>query len=461
MTTSSRTILLRAPSLNAILLGLLLVVLWIAGGASRAEAAGQLLVRGACWTAILIAVLAGPRPDWRYARGPTLILAAAILIVALQLVPLPPGIWQALPGRTRFAEASILAGQPQPWRPLAIVPDAAANALASLVVPATVILLVAGMKEAERAWLPSAVLALVVASALLGVLQFSGAGLNNPLVNFSPGDVSGTFANRNHFALLLAMGCLLAPPWAYMGDRHPGWRPPVALGLVLLFVLIILGAGSRAGILLAGVGLAAGLLLARRGIRRALGKAPRWVTPAILTAIIGIILIFVLISVAADRALSLDRIVTMQDERDMRARGLPVVLMMIRLYFPVGSGFGGFDPMFRLHEPFTLLKPTYFNHAHNDFAEIVLDGGLPALLLLMAGLGWWAVSGLRVWRACDAGAAMLPRIGAAMLLLVIVASAVDYPARTPLMMAMITIAALWLARGVAPQPTLPERGQHL
>lgn len=461
MTAFSRSISMRAPGLNAVLLALLLVVLWVAGGASRPEAGGQVLVRGACWVVILVAVLAGRVPDWRRARGPILILVAAILIVGFQLIPLPPGIWQALPGRARFVEAAILVGQPQPWRPLAIVPDAAANALASLVVPAAVILLVTGLKEADRAWLPSAVLALIVASALIGVLQFSGAGINNPLVNFSPGDVSGTFANRNHFALVLAMGCLLAPAWAYMGNRRPGWRPPVALGLVLLFVLIILGAGSRAGILLAGIGLAAGLLLARHGIRRALGKAPRWVTPAILFAIVGIVVVFAFVSIAADRALSLDRIVTMRDEHDMRARGLPVVLAMIRLYFPVGSGFGGFDPMFRLHEPFNLLKPTYFNHAHNDFAEVVLDGGLPGLLLLGGSLVWWAVTSLRVWRARDTGTAMLPRIGAAMLLQVLVASVVDYPARTPLMMAMITIAALWLSQDAVERPTLPKRCQHL
>ena len=461
MAAISRPVLLRAPGVNAALLALLLVVLWIAGGASRADATGQLLTRGACWAAIVIAALAGRRPDWRAARGPLLILSAAILIVGVQLLPLPPLVWQSLPGRAPFAEAAALVGQPQPWRPLAIVPDAAVNALSSLVVPATVILLVAGSNEAELTALPGALLALVAASALLGVLQFSGAGLNNPLVNFSPGDVSGTFANRNHFALLLAIGCILAPAWAYMGGRRPGWRPPVALGLVLLFVLIILGSGSRAGVLLAGIGLVAGLFLARRGIRHALRKAPRWVTPAILVAIIGTIAIFVLVSIAADRAMSLDRVLTMQGEQDMRTRGLPVVVSMIRLYFPAGSGFGGFDPMFRLHEPFELLKPTYFNHAHNDFAEIVLDGGLPALLLIGASIVWWAVAGLRAWRSRDAETAMRARIGSAVILLVLVGSTVDYPARTPLIMAIATIAALWLSPNTVSGPTLPERSQHL
>jgi hypothetical protein len=31
--------------------------------------------------------------------------------------------------------------------------------------------------------------------------------------------VSGTFANRNHFALFMAIGCVLAPAWAVQSSR--------------------------------------------------------------------------------------------------------------------------------------------------------------------------------------------------------------------------------------------------
>lgn len=435
----------------------------MAGGASRAEASGQLIVRTIAWLAIVITLLFGQRPEWRMARPVWMIVFAAIVLVGLQLVPLPPGIWQSLPGRRTFVEIASLTGQPQPWRPLAIVPYAAVNALASLVVPLGVLFLASGSTEAERGWLPGAVLALIAMSALLGVLQFSGVGLSNPFVNYSPGEVSGNFANRNHFSLFLAIGCLAAPAWAFMDDRRPGWRAPAALGLVLLFVLVILGSGSRAGIVLAVVGLGIGLMLAQRGLRRALARGPRWLFPAIIAGIVGIVAIFVLVSVAADRAVSVNRVFAMDTGEDMRTRGLPIVLTMIGTYFPAGSGFGGFDPMFRMHEPFELLKPTYFNHAHNDFAEIVLDGGLPGLLVLVLALGWWLFASIRVWRASGQGQAVtLARLGSAALLLVMIASIVDYPARTPLMMATIALAAIWLAQGVAAASvTLPKRNQHL
>jgi O-antigen ligase len=93
-----------------------------------------------------------------------------------------------------------------------------------------------------------------------------------------------------------------------------------------------------------------------------------------------------------------------------------------------------------------LLKPTYFNHAHNDFLEIVLDGGVAGLLLLLLAFVWWIVAAVGAVRA-PLPSALPGRTGAAILLVVMIASIFDYPARTPLMMAIIVIAATWLARG--------------
>src|SRR3546814_14127035 len=75
-------------------------------------------------------------------------------------------------------------------------------------------------------------------------------------------------------------------------------------------------------------------------------------------------------------------------------------------------------------EPFRLLKPTYFNHAHNDFLEVVLDGGLPAALLLLVAIGWYAIASIRAWRARGRHS-VLPKLGSSILLLVFVATAFD------------------------------------
>lgn len=453
---------LSAPSLPFILLLALLAALWLAGGASRGDAAGQVVVRAVSLGALAAACLFGERPVVGTARPVAILLLAMVTLVAVQLVPLPPALWQALPGRAPFAAAADIAGQPQPWRPLAIVPGAALNSLMSLVVPVATFLFVIGLKPHERGWTLPLILVLIVAVTLVGMLQVSGIRLNNPLINDTLGQVGGTFANRNHFALLLAIGCIVAPVWAVGDGRRVAWRGPATLALVLLFLLMILASGSRAGLVVGVLALSIAGAMTHQEIRRTLRRAPRWAFPALITGLVAMVVVFVLLSMVSDRAASIDRLTAGGTGEDMRSRGLPVVLSMIWAYFPIGAGQGGFDPLFRIHEPFALLKRTYFNHAHNDFLEIVLDAGVAGLLVLLAGLGWWLMASLRAWRdATYTG--LLPRLGSAVLLLILVASLFDYPARTPMIMAVAMIAAIWLSGAGTPVagPALPPKDRHL
>lgn len=422
---------------------LLLGALWIAGGASRADVPGQFVVRGVAWSTLVVGILFGRREWSNDARVPAVFLLAALALTLVQLVPLPPAVWQSLPGRNLLTEQAT--GDASVWRPLSMVPGATINAACSLVVPFTVLLFAARLRPAERLWLPGILLGLVAASTLVALVQFSGIIIDNPFINDTPGERAGTFANRNHFAVFAAFGCMLAPVWAFAGGRRPGWRAPFALGLVLVFALMILASGSRAGMVVGILALAGAFLLSGHDAKRALKRYPRWVFPALVAAIVAVIGIAVLLSIAADRAVSVDRVFSHDPGQDMRVRGLPVVLAMIREYFPIGSGLGGFDPVFRIHEPFALLKLTYFNHAHDEFLEVVLDAGLPGAVLLLSALGWWVWASVRAWRGEAGRDRIVPRLGSAMLLLVIVASIVDYPARTPMMMAMVVIAALWLS----------------
>lgn len=443
----SRSVLTHRWSPAWTLFLLLLGALWVAGGASHADATGQAVTRAAAWALLVLAILLGVRPVISGAGAAFWLLLAIVLLVLLQLVPLPPGLWTALPSREVLLGASP--GE-APWRPWAIVPSATINAASSLIVPVVTFALVSALRDKEKAWLPTILLGLIFLSMLLGLLQFSGVRIDNPFINDTAGAVSGPFANRNHFALFLGLGCLITPVWAFAGrksagKRGTGWRAPVALALMTLFALTILATGSRAGILTGLLALALGLALCWHDISRALHGAPRWVFPTLIAAVIGIVILFVLVSIATDRAESVRRAFEIDPGQDMRARGLSTVLAMIAAYFPVGAGFGGFDPIFRLHEPFALLKPTYFNHAHNDFLEVVLDGGLPALLLLLGSIGWYALASIRAWRGSGQHS-VLPKLGSAILLLVFVASAFDYPARTPMMMAMIVVAAFWLSQ---------------
>lgn len=436
------------------------LVLWISGGASKATVLGQAVVRGAAVAPLVIAFLFAKRPNELPGKPVLMLLLAAMAVVIFQLVPVPAGLWSMLPGRADLAAA--LPGPPVS-RPFTMVPGATVNAAASLLIPLTtlVLILLAGPKARFRC--ATLLLALITVSMLLGALQFSGLYIENPLINDSPLDVAGNFANRNHFALILALGCLIAPVWAFLPGRPKRGRGAITLILIPLFMLIALASGSRAGLILCGLGLGLGVLLAQRPLRGMMSAKPSWMLPTLIAVSIAAVVALGFISVAFGRAVAVNRALDMNAGGDLRIRALPTVLSMIKSYFPAGAGFGSFDTVFRIHEPFALLKPTYFNHAHNDFLEIVLDGGLPGLILLFAGLGWWIWASVRVWRKQASSNTLLARLGSAMLLLIFLASIVDYPARTPIVMALIITAALWLEADTATprRAALPTGERHI
>lgn len=440
-------------SLPLVLAVALLLLLWVAGGASRADAMGQIVVRAGSWAILITLILMGPRPVMMGVRPVLVLLVLTIALPLLQLMPLPPALWQALPGR----DILLVPGELVPWRPWTMTPGATRNALSSLIVPVTMFVLVTGANTQLQRRMPGMLLVMVGAAVMLGLLQFSGAGFNSPFLNDTPGIVSSIFANRNHFALFLAIGCLIAPVWAFLDREALRWRGPLAAGLVLLLVLTILATGSRSGMLLCGVALTLALVLVGRRLRRRLRGGPKWLLPALGVFAVMVIAAFVALSFVADRADAINRLIVLESGEDMRSRALPTVLAMIERYMPFGSGLGGFDPVFRIHEPFGLLKLSYFNQAHNDLLGIALDAGVAGIALLAAGILWWLAATIRVWRMDGDDYILLGRLGSAIIFLVLAASVTDYPARTPTMMAVLVIAAVWLAqaRPVRSQPALP------
>jgi O-antigen ligase len=435
------------PGLCFVLLCILLTALLCVGGASRADVPGQIIARTLATLAVITAVLFAPLPRSGWPKAVPFLFLGAVLLTLFQLVPLPPSVWEKLPGRTLLLQAGTVGAQP--WRPLSIEPSATFNSLGSLLVPGAVLILAAGMREGEEKRLISVFLTLIMVSALIGLMQLSGSIVSNPLVNDTAGAVSGLFANRNHFALFLALGCLFVPAWAVHKVTQVSWRLPTAVGLLLFLFLMILASGSRSGMLTGVIGATVGVWIVRMDLRRALALLPSRVRTAAMIALPVAVVAVLSISVALSRAQSITRTLLMNTDEDLRARAFPTVLRLISTYMPIGAGFGTFDTAFRIYEPLDLLKLTYFNHAHNDFAEVLLEGGVAALLLLAAAVVWWLTASVRAWRGGQLPRRTMQQLGSAVLLLIGIASVFDYPMRTPMMMAMVMIAGLWLA----PRPT--------
>lgn len=440
--------------LPLLLLMAFMTLLWVAGGASRGDTLGQALVRGGACATIAIALLSLARFEIHILRPIWFVLLAALAIPLAQLIPLPPGLWISSSGHNSLR----LAGD-DVWRALTLSPGATVNAAGALIVPSAVLVLLSQMSESQRARVVDLLLFFIGAAGLLGTILFSGAEFDNPFINDVRGQGSSVFANRNHFALLVAMGCVVAPVWAFMDLEGLRWRGPLSGALMLLFVLMVIATGSRTGLLLVSVSLVLSLVLVGKPIRRSLRGAPPWVFPVIASTAFIVLLLFVTLSFLADRVEAVDRLFSLTVTEDLRVRAQPTLLDMISTYFPWGGGVGSFDATFRVNEPDTLLAPQYFNQAHNDYLGIILDAGFAGAALLTASVLWWALATLKVLRAPNHKSIMLGRLGSALLLLVLIASATDYPARTPTMMAVIVIAGAWLASASAStrQPALPQR----
>lgn len=438
----------RASTLSFWLLLAFLAILWVSGGASRADVLGQAFVRSSAWSIIVIAILALSRVDWRAIREPAIVLGAAALLLIFQSVPLPPAIWTEFPGRAIFNEAAILAGVDQPWRPLSISPSGTSNALASLVVP-TAVLLLAGNLTREQHWRVAVfVLFLVGAGAVLGVLQFSGAKFGNPLINSVTGTVAGNFANRNHFALFLAVGCVLALAWAFR-DKAGLWKTGTAFGLLVLFVLMTLATGSRSGVVVGLLGIMLALIAFREEIARKFRILHRRYSVALIILAIVAVIGVISLSIYLERAASVERATLLEGESDLRLQIWPIVLDMTRAYFPVGTGFGTFDSAYRIGEPDSQLNAHYVNLAHNDWLQVVLEGGVLGLVLFAASFLWFGLRSFNAWCVPDnrPGSRSLARTGSIVIVLILTASITDYPTRTPMVMALLALAAIWLMKG--------------
>ena len=92
------------------LLVIFFIVCVLGGGASRADAQSQIVVRIAAAFLSAAALLTIDWDDIRHVRVPFAFAAAWTALIAIQLVPLPPVWWTALPGRSLFVDAANSAG---------------------------------------------------------------------------------------------------------------------------------------------------------------------------------------------------------------------------------------------------------------------------------------------------------------------------------------------------------------
>lgn len=436
----------RAGTVRLVLFVILLALAAMGGGASRLDVPALIVLQPAAIALAVIALLIDPARLRALPRAPALLLAALAGLMLLQLIPLPPAIWTALPGRAPLAEVAALAGFPQPWRPISMAPDLTLASLAGLSVPAAALILFDARSATASTVALWALIGCVALSALLGAAQIAG-GQDSPFYLYAVtnrGSAVGLLANRNHQAVLLACAFpVIATLIALRPDRlRAPWVGPaiLAVATVLLFPIVVL-TGSRAGIALAIVGMAfavaqlPGHMLAP--VRRGLG-AHRWL---VLGG--GVVVVAIAAGLLAQTEAG-RRLIGTSLGGEMRFSRLPRLLQIARDHLPFGTGFGVFDPIYRSYELPAELTPRYYNHAHSDPVELLITAGLPGLALAGIAAWWWAGRARTAFRRRDAGV-IFPRLGVAVSVILLLSSLIDYPLRTPLLSLVLVVALCWLA----------------
>ncbi|MDB5690150.1 MAG: hypothetical protein JWL91_2026 [Sphingomonas bacterium] len=400
------------------------------GGAQTPPLVSALLAFAAIVELAILAFVIPARMRDPRATGAILLVIAIAIVMAAQLVPLPPGVWRALPGRALSTEIRDMVGQSQLWLPFSLDPDRTRAAALSLLCPVAVFLGVLHAGGKIHARLLLIILAVAVLDLLLAAFQVASHGSalrfwDTPHNGFG----IGLFVNRNHNADFLLIAPLIAAAALrlQLGSRlslHEHSLAVVALGVFLVGVVITT---SRMGLVLVPVPILGVLVLfaskdafAERSGRR---------IAAVLLLIVALLVLLTIL--ALDNAVIASVIARFTGGDDRRYDFWPDVIYAIGQFWPFGSGSSTFDPVFRTVERLDTVLPSFVNHAHNDYFELTLELGVVGVALIVAFFALYlprafAILFQRRGRPVEP-VAIAALFGIAILLL---HSLVDYPLRT-------------------------------
>jgi O-antigen ligase len=369
-------------------------------------------------------------------------MAAVVLLPLCQLVPLPPSLWHALPGREVVAEIDAGAGI-SGWRPLTFDVEGTIRAVLNLIPACVMLVLVLHLHTRERMKLLMIIGGFALFGAVLGIAQLATEGAMTPYPSSHIGYPIGLFVNRNHNAVFLLIAMPVIAAAAARSMRSSGSTLPfvsAALALLTILAVVVIGTTSRMAITLLPLALAAslGLLFFRQSVWRV-------AVPSML--VLGSVAAVVSWVGGLNRTLS--RFSSLHEGRFDYWND---VSWALDHYGLAGTGFGTFIPIYKTAESLSSVSPAILNHAHNDFIEIVLEGGVPAIVLLVAFFAVLAAAVIQMMRKGFDFERASPRVAALIgIVMILIFSLVDYPLRMPALSCVFAV----LCACVLPSP-LPK-----
>jgi hypothetical protein len=327
-------------------------------------------------------------------------LVAGLVVIALQLVPLPPTARALLSPAADGVRTALrlFPAETEGWHPLTVAPGATAYALA-LLAAALVVFWAARQACGRGATRPlvRAIAFIGLAAALVAITpQASAPGLiygRWPTHDLGARPF-GPFVNRNHFAAWVVMAFPLAI--GYMAARISAHRPSPRLSGEIaallqglgssalwagvagaVMTLSLVASASRSGLIAFAGSLAGGLLIGRRRLTR----RGRWI------GLVGLVLLAGCVAAYANFGPVLMRV---EETIAVGAGERPAIwretLRIVRDFLLVGTGLGGYRTVMVIYQQ---MDRTFFiNQAHNQYLQWLAEGGVllavPALAAVAA-----------------------------------------------------------------------------
>lgn len=345
---------------------------------------------------------------------PIVLAGVACVLVLMQLFPLPQSVLRTVtPFQQQAFEAwpdlSAVLSTPSEWNTISLTPHLTASGLA---LASAYFMLIGGLwfylrSSREVSWLIWLIAVSTAGMAAIGMCQLLfGNGkflwlFENPMRSVE-WPAKGTFTNQNHFASFLALGvgCCLFQALGTRETVRKTSRNRVAKssrsafarvdvdsdsmtlvekvwgGVTILVLLAAVLSFSRGGIAAIIVAMA----VACFGFRSRLSALSRFLVPAIAFCVLG------LVAFGSDVLTSKwDRLVTSTSLSDVSAGRVALwksILDAAPSFAMAGSGAGSHAEVY----PVWMVEDfgKRFSHAENGYLQILLEMGLPGLLLLAA-----------------------------------------------------------------------------
>ena len=374
---------------RGLLVAAFVAVALILGGGGTPSAIAEIIVQLAFAVAVILWVwwARDSRAEARrIPRSLTLLAGVIVVLPILQLIPLPPSLWQSFPGRDLVADALAQVDEAQGWRPLSVAPFATLAALLAMLPAAGTMLAVSTLHRRDQRFLIALIATLSVAGAALGVVQMaSGPGAFRLYEISHDYWLTAFYANRNAAVDFLLVGMMALTVWlAGVAGRRPLVRSDTGIFAILqaFLLLAVVLTGSRAGIaLLPLVFLTQFAILRVAGVARKLSNG--------MAVVGGLAALVAAGALAFSGNARIGSVLARFDASgETRFDLWQDTLTAIGNFWPVGSGLGSFSRAFLPSERFAIIDETFPNRAHNDYLEFLLEAGLfGAVVLVFYGKG--------------------------------------------------------------------------